>query len=86
MALDIKKVRTSTKNWFRDLLYKMFGKRTSGDTNTPDFLETQNTPQYGEMYLFQYDAKHKDILPVWDQFPLIIFAGPSRKTPKNFIG
>lgn len=26
----------------------------------------------GKMYLFRYDAKHKDTLPVWDRFPLVI--------------
>ncbi len=26
----------------------------------------------GRMYFFHYDAKYKDILPVWDKFPLVI--------------
>ena len=26
----------------------------------------------GKMYFFHYDAKHKDTLPVWDKFPLVI--------------
>lgn len=26
----------------------------------------------GGMYMFWYDAKHKDTLPYWDQFPLIL--------------
>ena len=25
----------------------------------------------GKMYLFHYDAKHKDTLPIWDSYPLI---------------
>ena len=26
----------------------------------------------GKMYFFHYDAKHKETLPVWDKFPLVI--------------
>jgi len=29
-------------------------------------------PKLGKMYLFLYDAKHKDTLPYWDKQPLII--------------
>lgn len=31
----------------------------------------------GNMYMFYYDAKHKDTLPYWDRFPLIIAIGPA---------
>lgn len=27
----------------------------------------------GNMYFYQYDAKHKDTLPVWDMYPLVFF-------------
>tara|TARA_B100000929_G_scaffold290599_1_gene284888 strand:+ start:45675 stop:46301 length:627 start_codon:yes stop_codon:yes gene_type:complete len=27
----------------------------------------------GQMHFFQYDAKHKDKLPVWDMYPLVFF-------------
>ena len=37
----------------------------------------------GELYLFQYDAKHHDTLPYWDMFPLVF---PFSKTPDGFIG
>ena len=29
----------------------------------------------GRMFAFHYDAKHKDTLPVWDSFPLVMFFG-----------
>lgn len=32
-------------------------------------------PVPGKLYAFIYDAKHKDTLPVWDKFPLILFLG-----------
>lgn len=37
----------------------------------------------GEMYLFQYDAKYKDVLPMWDMFPLVF---PFNMTNNGFIG
>jgi hypothetical protein len=37
----------------------------------------------GEMYLFNYDAKHADTLPYWDMFPLVF---PFRRLPDGFLG
>lgn len=37
----------------------------------------------GGMYLFFYDAKHKDTLPYWDRFPLVL---PFRLIPDGFYG
>lgn len=37
----------------------------------------------GEMYLFQYDAKHRDKLPMWDMFPLVF---PFKALSDGFIG
>lgn len=41
------------------------------------------TPRMGNMYLFEYDAKHKDKLPYWDRFPLIF---PINKAKGGFMG
>lgn len=32
-------------------------------------------PQVGRIYAYVYDAKHKDTLPYWDKFPLMIYLG-----------
>ena len=37
----------------------------------------------GQMYMFAYDAKHKDTLPYYDRFPLIF---PFRRYNKGFYG
>ena len=37
----------------------------------------------GEMYLFMYDPKHKDTLPYYDRFPLVI---PIESYPDGFLG
>lgn len=48
--------------------------------NVPD-LTSRLMP--GKMYMFFYDAKLKDKLPYWDQFPLVL---PFRKVPGGFYG
>lgn len=48
--------------------------------NVPD-LTTRLMP--GKMYMFFYDAKLKEKLPYWDQFPLVL---PFRKVPDGFYG
>jgi hypothetical protein len=35
------------------------------------------------MFLFQYDAKHKETLPYWDMFPLVF---PIEMDSKGFLG
>ena len=37
----------------------------------------------GKMYFFKYDAKHKDTLPQWDRYPLVI---PMDITDDGFLG
>ncbi len=37
----------------------------------------------GRMYFFVYDAKHKDTLPMWDKFPLVIML---EKYSEGFLG
>lgn len=31
------------------------------------------SPKIGKMYMYQYDPKHKDTLPIYDEFPLVFF-------------
>ena len=47
----------------------------------PEFNRSTIVP--GEMYLFMYDAKHHDKLPMWDMFPLVF---PFRQLNDGFIG
>lgn len=48
--------------------------------NVPD-LTTNILP--GGMYMFFYDAKLKDTLPYWDEFPLVL---PFRRVQDGFYG
>lgn len=42
-------------------------------------------PKPGAIYTFVYDAKHKNTLPYWDKFPLIIFLGMQASTKSKSI-
>lgn len=42
-----------------------------------------NTVMPGRMYMYVYDAKHKDTLPYWDAFPLVF---PVSSFPGGFTG
>jgi len=46
-------------------------------------VERVTRPRIGDMYMFYYDPKHKDTLPFYDQFPLIILVD---KAPGGFYG
>lgn len=90
MALDMSKIRDSFKTsskWFANLLnLASKGQRGTTTNKEADYLVVANSLEYGEMFFYMYDAEHKAKLNVWDQFPLIIYAGPSKKRPQNWIG
>lgn len=46
-------------------------------------IELRSRPAVGKMYMYFYDPKHKETLPYYDRFPLIIMVGPA---PKGFMG
>jgi hypothetical protein len=69
--------------WFRE---KASNKRLSADSilNGKDYTNSRsNAPIIGSMFLFQYDAKHKETLPYWDMFPLVF---PIEMDSKGFLG
>lgn len=44
-----------------------------------DSLEVRSRPLIGRMFMFLYDPKHKETLPYYDRFPLILMIGPAEK-------
>lgn len=52
---------------------------------TPSRNQTRLTPgDIGHMFMFWYDAKHKDKLPYWDRFPLCLPFHVARDHFKGF--
>ncbi|BBC78215.1 DNA end protector [Escherichia phage EcS1] len=42
-------------------------------------------PMAGKLYAYIYDAKHKDTLPFWDKYPLIIYLGRGSGTTGHLM-
>jgi len=68
--------------WFRTNLKNMRG-LNRGKIIRDSALTRVSRPMLGEMYMYTYDAKHKDTLPYWDAFPLIILVD---RAPGGFYG
>ena len=56
-------VNNKSAKWFAETIKK----------NIRSHLVSKPTP--GKLYAYVYDAKHKDTLPFWDRYPLIIYLG-----------
>ena len=71
-----------SRTWYRDTAnkFKTVNEKNlmKGDT---DRLRSQ--PKIGHMYMFYYDAKHKETLPYFDRFPMIF---PYKKVKGGFMG
>ena len=71
-----------SRTWYRDTAskFKTVNEKSlmRGDT---DRIRSQ--PTIGHMYMFYYDAKHKETLPYFDRFPMIF---PYKKVKGGFMG
>ena len=69
--------------WFRKKVQKMRGINRRALMREEE-LELRSTrgarssKGIGDMYMYFYDAKHRDTLPYWDAFPLVIIVGPAK--------
>ena len=77
----LEKFSDQSYKWFRDKV-RTFGGERARETLLKDAQKNKNIrqrPTPGFMYTYIYDAKHKDKLPYWDAFPLILMIGPAKK-------
>jgi hypothetical protein len=63
-----------SRAWFRKRVQNMSVNRRDLMNSEP--IEKRNRAGVGSMYMFFYDAKHRDTLPYWDSFPLVIMVQP----------
>lgn len=66
-----------SREWFRKKVQNMRVNRRKLMREDP--IELKSRTASGGMYMFFYDAKHRDKLPYWDSFPLVIVVGPAEK-------
>lgn len=74
---DIAKHTKRSVNWFREQMRTLQIVNEKRILNSKE-LEQKVRPLAGRMYFFGYDPKHKDTLPYYDRFPLIIMVGPAK--------
>lgn len=72
----------AAREWYRNQT-KDTVRRVNERKLMSDKSRDRSTPVVGSMYLFAYDAKHKDTLPYWDRLPLIF---PVKKFKGGFHG
>lgn len=68
-----------SSKWYKAQVRSLFNKGITGNSlmaNSRDRLVSNIVP--GKMYLFMYDPKHKDTLPYYDTFPLVLPYGPAK--------
>jgi len=71
-----------SQKWFRNKL-KNIGQINRQKLLRDSALERVSRPRMGDMYMFFYDPKHKETLPYYDTFPLIIMV---ERAPGGFYG
>lgn len=73
-----------SRNWFRTKLQSM-GRVNRRQLMQSDEVKLVNKsqPLIGSMNMFFYDPKHKDTLPYYDRFPLVVIVGGA---PGGFMG
>jgi len=74
---------TASYKWYQDQVRKITNVRGQTERLMKSSGLLTSKPLPGFMYLFFYDAKHKDTLPYWDQFPLVL---PYRPVQDGFYG
>jgi hypothetical protein len=72
--------QNEARSWFRDAASKVDASPSRMISTADPFttFETLSANSIGKMYLFKYDAKHKDTLPFWDAYPLVFIVDIQR--------
>lgn len=70
-------------NWYRNQVQTLQKLNRSVNTMMSGSSQLRSRLYPGGLYLFHYDAKHKDTLPYWDSMPLVF---PFRTVQDGFYG
>jgi hypothetical protein len=64
-----------SREWFRKRVANLRPNRNALMKEEP--IQLKNRQTIGSMFMFFYDPKHKETLPYYDSFPLVIVVGPA---------
>jgi hypothetical protein len=70
-------------NWYRNQVQTLQKLNRTVNTMMSGSSQLRSRLYPGGLYLFHYDAKHKDTLPYWDSMPLVF---PFRMVQDGFYG
>ena len=70
----------SAINWFKDKITSITKKLGRNQDNV---FTKDASPEIGNMYMFVYDAKYKEVLPFYDMYPLVF---PIQFYKDGFLG
>jgi hypothetical protein len=68
---NVKPGTIDARDWFRDRASQVAGVNDSRLMTSGKLQSRLTGGDIGRMYMYFYDAKHKETLPYWDKFPLI---------------
>ena len=80
MAIKKKYTNKELEEWFSSKARTAAGWRR---TLLKDDTRSRDNTVIGRMFFFSYDPKLKDILPIYDRYPLVF---PIEKYPNGFLG
>ena len=80
---EIESYTSKARTWYMNELKSMRVNRQALLRDSETIKKSRPLP--GRMFMFFYEPKHKDTLPYYDQFPLIIMV-ESAKPKKGFYG
>jgi len=72
----------NARDWYRNAA-KTFGRVNDSSLMRGDASRLTSRPAIGQMYMYYYDAKHKETLPYFDRFPLVF---PYKIVKGGFMG
>lgn len=74
---------TKSRNWLRSKMMQLKGNVVTPLLDDPKRSDLRRNINIGKMYFYIYDPKHKDKLPYYDLFPLVI---PIEEYNDGFLG
>jgi hypothetical protein len=72
-----------TRSWLKSKMNQLRGSAVTPILDNPKKSDLKTRISIGKMYFYIYDAKHKDKLPYFDMFPLVI---PIEPYSDGFLG
>lgn len=80
---DLKRLQKKSIGWYSEEIKRIKKNRFNKQNFIKMSTERTKRLEIGKMYMFEYIAKHRDTLPVWDRYPLVL---PFTTTENGFIG